>query len=78
MCVFIVYLLEIITSIIIIVSKTKPNKSKYIISNKTASVIVSTPFSQIMQSFINQQNLMVFLNAKYHKYKVFYIKNYLI
>ena len=38
MCFFIVYLLKIITSIIkantIIVSTTKPNKSKYIISNE--------------------------------------------
>ena len=47
---FIVYLLKIITSIIkantIIVSTTKPNKSKYIISNKTASIIAPPPFSQ--------------------------------
>ena len=47
---FIVYLLKIITSIIkantIIVSTTKLNKSKYIISNKTASIIAPPPFSQ--------------------------------
>ena len=47
---FIVYLLKIITSIIkantIIVSTTKPNKSKYIISNKTASIIAPPPQSQ--------------------------------
>ena len=50
MCFFIVYLLKIITNIIkantIIVSITKPNKSKYIISNKTASIIVPPPHSQ--------------------------------
>ena len=49
MCFFIVYLLKIITSIIkantIIVSTTKPNKSKYIISDKTASIIAPPPFS---------------------------------
>ena len=43
------YLLKIITSIIkantIIVSTTKPNKSKHIISNKTASIIVPPSFS---------------------------------
>ena len=47
---FIVYLLKIITSIIkantIIVSTTKPNKSKYSISNKIASIIAPPPFSQ--------------------------------
>ena len=51
MCFFIVYLLKIITSIIkantIIVSTTKPNKSRYIISNKTASIIAPPPFSQL-------------------------------
>ena len=50
MCFFIVYLLKIITNIIkantIIVSTTKPNKSKYIISNKTASIIAPPPHSQ--------------------------------
>ena len=50
MCFFIVYLLKIITNIIkantIIVSTTNANKSKYIISNKTASIIVPPPFSQ--------------------------------
>ena len=49
MCFFVVYLLKIITSIIkantIIVSTTKPNKSKYIISNKLASIIAPPPFS---------------------------------
>lgn len=44
---FIVYLLKYITNIIkantIIVSTTKPNKSKYIISNKTASIIAPPP-----------------------------------
>lgn len=47
---FIVYLLKIMTSIIrantIIVSTTNANKSKYIISNKTASIIAPPPFSQ--------------------------------
>ena len=46
---FIVYLLKITTCIItantIIVSTTKPNKSMYIISNKTASIIAPPPFS---------------------------------
>jgi hypothetical protein len=47
MCFFIVYLLKIITKAnTIIVSTTKPNKSKYIISNKTASIIVPPPHSQ--------------------------------
>ena len=44
---FIVYLLKIITSIIkantIIVLTTNANKSKYIISNKTASIIAPPP-----------------------------------
>ena len=47
---FIVYLLKIITNIIkantIIVSTIKLYKSKYIISNKTASIIAPPPFSQ--------------------------------
>ena len=47
---FIVYLLKIITSIIkantIIVSTIKSNKSMYIISNKTASIIAPPPHSQ--------------------------------
>ena len=47
---FIVYLLKIIITIIkantIIVSTTNANKSKYIISNKTASIIAPPPFSQ--------------------------------
>ena len=46
----IVYLLKNIINIIkantIIASTTKANKSKYIISNKTASIIVPPPFSQ--------------------------------
>ena len=46
---FIVYLLKIITSIIkantIIVSTIKPNKNKYIISNKAISIIVPPPHS---------------------------------
>ena len=50
MCFFIVYLLKIITSIIkantIIVSTIITNKSKYIISNKTASIIAPPPHSQ--------------------------------
>ena len=48
MCFFIVYLLKIITNIIkantIIVSTIKANKSKYIISNKNASIIAPPPF----------------------------------
>ena len=44
------YLLKIIMTIIKantqIVSVTKPNKSKYIISNKTASIIAPPPFSR--------------------------------
>ena len=47
---FIVYLFKNITNIIkantIIVSTTNANKSKYIISNKTASIIAPPPFSQ--------------------------------
>ena len=47
---FIVYLLKNITNIVkantIIVSTTNANKSKYIISNKTASIIAPPPFSQ--------------------------------
>lgn len=47
---FIVYLLKNITNIIkantIIVSTTNANKSRYIISNKTASIIAPPPFSQ--------------------------------
>ena len=47
---FIVYLLKNITNIIkantIIVSTIKANKSKYIISNKTASIIAPPPFSR--------------------------------
>ena len=50
MCFLFFYLLKIIINIIkantIIVSKTKLNKSMYIISNKTASIIVPPPFSQ--------------------------------
>ena len=50
MCFLCIYLLKIITNIIkantIIVSKTKLNKSRYIISNKAASIIVPPPFSQ--------------------------------
>ena len=46
MCFFIVYLLKIITNITkantIIVSTTKPNKSRYIISNKIASINSTT------------------------------------
>lgn len=46
---FIVYLLKIITSITkantIIVSTTKPNKSRYIISNKITSIIAPPPHS---------------------------------
>ena len=45
---FIIYLLKIITNIIkantIIVSITKPNSSKYIISDKNASIIAPPPF----------------------------------
>ena len=52
MCFFYAYLLKIITSIIkantIIVSEIKLNKSKYIISNKIASIIAPPPFSQHM------------------------------
>ena len=48
---FIVYLLKIITNIIkantIIVSTINANKSKYIISNKTASIIAPPQFSQL-------------------------------
>ena len=48
---FIVYLLKNTINIIkantIIVSTTNANKSKYIISNKTASIIAPPPFSQL-------------------------------
>lgn len=47
---FIVYLLKNTINIIkvntIIVSTTNPNKSKYIISNKIASIIAPPPHSQ--------------------------------
>ena len=47
---FIVYLLKNTINIIkantIIVSTTNANKSKYIISNKTASIIAPPPFSR--------------------------------
>ena len=47
---FFFYLLKIITSIIkantTIVSATRPNKSRYIISNKAASIICTTPYSR--------------------------------
>lgn len=47
---FIVYFLKIITNIIkantIIVSTINTNKSKYIISNKTPSIIAPPPHSQ--------------------------------
>ena len=50
MCFLFVYLLKYITNIIkantIIVSTTNANKSKYIISNKTASIIAPPPHSQ--------------------------------
>ena len=51
MCFFIVYLLKIITSITkantITVSTTNPNKSRYIVSNKIASIIAPPPHSQL-------------------------------
>ena len=51
MCFFIVYLLKIITSITkantIIVSTTKPNKSRYIILNKIASIIAPPSHSRL-------------------------------
>lgn len=73
MCFFIVYLLKIITNIIkantIIVSTTKLNKSRYIISNKTASIIVSPPHSHEdkinYNLYIEQNNIKIELNIKY-------------
>ena len=70
MCFFIVYLLKIITNIIkantIIVSTTKPNKSKYIISNKTASIIAPPPFSQLMLwSKSGKPHLLIFISYGY-------------
>ena len=73
MCFFIVYLLKIITNIIkantIIVSTTKLNKSRYIISNKTASIITSPPHSHEdkinYNLYIEQNNIKIELNIKY-------------
>ena len=51
MCFFYVYLLKNIINIIkantIIVSTINANKSRYIITNKTASIIASPPYSQL-------------------------------
>ena len=73
MCFFIVYLLKIITNIIkantIIVSTTKLNKRRYIISNKTASIIASPPHSHEdkinYNLYIEQNNIKIELNIKY-------------
>ena len=79
MCFFIVYLLKIITSITkantIIVSTTKLNKIKYIISNKIASIIAPPPHSQhklwiksgkphllILISYVGQYNIGIYKN----------------
>ena len=75
---FIVYLLKIITDIIkantIIVSTTKPNKSKYIISNKTASIIAPPPFSQLMLwSKSGKPHLLILISYVY-QYTIVFIK----
>ena len=59
MCFLFVYLLKNITNIIkantIIVSTTKANKSKYIISNKTASIIAPPPFLKAKPLYVKWQ-----------------------
>ena len=59
MCFLFVYLLKNITNIIkantIIVSTTKANKSKYIISNKTASIIAPLPFLKDKPLYVKWQ-----------------------
>ena len=78
MCFFIVYLLKIITSIIkantIIVSTTKPNKSRYIISNKTASIIAPPPFSQRMLWIKSGKPHLLILISYVYQYITFYYK----
>lgn len=86
MCFFIVYLLKIIISITkvntIIVSTTKQNKSRYIISNKTASIIAPPPHSQhklwiksgkphllILISYVRQYSIEI-CKKQYKKNKV--------
>ena len=75
MCFFIVYLLKIITNIIkantIIVSTTKPNKSKYIISNKTASIIAPPPFSQLMLWIKSGKPHLLILISYVYQYTIF-------
>ena len=78
MCFFIVYLLKIITNIIkantIIVSTTKPNKSKYIISNKTASIIAPPPFSQLMLWIKSGKPHLLILISYVYQYTTFLYK----
>ena len=74
MCFFIVYLLRIIISIIkantIIVSTTKLNKSRNIISNKTASIIAPPPFSQhMLRSKSGKPHLLILIS---------YVREYII
>ena len=60
MCFLFVYLLKYIMNIIkantIIVSTTKANKSKYIISNKTASIIAPPPFLKDKPLYVKVAN----------------------
>ena len=59
MCFLFVYLLKNTMNIIkantIIVSTTKANKSKYIISNKTASIIAPPPFLKDKPLYVKWQ-----------------------
>ena len=79
MCFFIVYLLKIITSITkantIIVSTIKPNKSRYIISNKTASIIAPPPSSQHMLRIKSGKPHLLILISYVRKYSIRSLKN---
>lgn len=79
MCFFIVYLLKIITSIIkantIIVSTTKPNKSKYIISNKAASIIAPPPHSQHKLRIKSGKPHLLILISYVSQYSIFRFQN---
>lgn len=71
---FIVYLLKNTTSMIrantIIVSTTMPNKSRYIISSKTVSIIAPPPFLRVSTLYMygGKPHLLIFIS-----YTVYYI-----
>ena len=73
-----VYLLKntmyIIKANTIIVSTTKPNKSKYIISNKTASIIAPPPFSQLMLWIKSGKPHLLILIPYVYQYTTFLYK----